>query len=210
MEYKGEVYSVKKSCLKEKMATYENVDPFDSIMNALLSNVKELNLFFRAIHSNIVIKEGKHSSIRKIDFLPKYNQEEPEVVLKDDELEIYYVIKHKKRNDINVPFMMLEFTTELIRLSVEEKEKEQKEYKIPIVIPIVIYTGVEKWEVPLELRKLQVLKSIFPKDLMNQKYILIDINDYYLKPMLGESKILEAIFYDRLGKQDKLIKLMEE
>ena len=109
------------------MATYENVDPFDSIMNALLSNVKELNLFFRAIQSNIVIKEGKHSSIRKIDFLPKYNQEEPEVVLKDDELEIYYVIKHKKRNDINVPFMMLEFTTELIRLSVEEKEKELEE-----------------------------------------------------------------------------------
>lgn len=97
---------------------------------------------------------------------------------------VLYKIKHKNRYilinveekiNYNISFKILKYAINIIKYW--EKE-ENKKTIYPIVIPIVIYIGKEKWNV----QKSSKLKYItYGKNMINLKYNIIEINQIYDK-----------------------------
>ena len=45
-----------------------------------------------------------------------------------------------------MPYRILEYETEIMKSAIDIRKVKNKEYKLPLVIPIVLYTGKKKWD----------------------------------------------------------------
>ena len=77
----------------------------------------------------------------------------------------------------------------------EKRKMRLVDYKYPRVIPIVLYTGIRKWNVP-ELEDLQYKVEGYEEN--NKYYILIDANKYTREELLHDNLIItKAMLLDR-------------
>ena len=76
-------------------------------------------------------------------------------------------------------------------------KKYDKNIKIPAVIPVVLYNGEEKWDVPKEFRKMIYNEDLFGSNILNFTYDVFDISndEKFNKENLVISKnVTSAIF----------------
>ena len=74
-------------------------------------------------------------------------------------------------------------------------KKNDKNIKIPAIIPIVWYNGKQVWDVPNEFRKMIYNEKLFGNNILNFKYDIIDINnDYSSKDLENSKNVSSAIF----------------
>ena len=98
-----------------------------------------------------------------------------------------------------MPLRLLFYMCEILREhAVNAKHKKyDKNIKIPAVIPIVLYNGEEKWEVPKEFRKMIYNEELFGSNILNFTYDVFDISndEKFNKENLVISKnVTSAIF----------------
>lgn len=68
------------------------------------------------------------------------------IIYKIKSKEIYLMIQHQKKVDYNIPYKVLENSVNIIQIwKRSQKYKQIKRY--PIIVPIIIYTGKEKWNI---------------------------------------------------------------
>ena len=88
---------------------------------------------------------------------------------------IFFLIEHQSNIDYAMPFRLEEYKMEIKKSAIDRKKVRNKNYSIPEVIPIVIYTGRQRWKVRQYLDKIED-KRFQNVDLA--KYYVIDINEY--------------------------------
>jgi hypothetical protein len=77
----------------------------------------------------------------------------------------------------------------------EQNRKNRKGFKIPAVVPIVLYNALRKWNAPIYFRDIVNNNELFGENIVNFKYELLDINNEYSKEELVKNKnITSAIF----------------
>ena len=82
-----------------------------------------------------------------------------------------------------MPFRMLEYSVEITRRAMKNMKKCQ-EYKYPLILPIVIYTGNRKWLVPTRYSDEVVnMAEIYIKGI-DIEYKVIDINEFEMDELL--------------------------
>ena len=54
-----------------------------------------------------------------------------------------------------MPYRILEYEIEIMKSAIDIKKVKNKEYKLPLVIPIVLYTGKKKWDAKRYLEESQ-------------------------------------------------------
>ena len=75
--------------------------------------------------------------------------------------------------------------------------KRDKNIKAPAVIPIVLYNGEERWNVPNEFRKVIYNENLFGNGLLNFKYDVFDIGndeEFSKEKLIGSKNVISAIF----------------
>lgn len=90
-----------------------------------------------------------------------------------------------------MPYRIEEYRAEIIKQAIDEKRIKTKGYKIPEVIPIVIYTGKDKWDASIYLHKIQ--DERFAKINLLQ-YNLIDINKYTRQKLVASKYLIDKMF----------------
>lgn len=111
-------------------------------------------------------------------------------------LEIQSVIDEK------MSFRILEYMVEIWRRNL----KNNKNSKLPIIIPCVLYVGKEKWNKSREFKSLFSDWKLFEKILPNFEYILIDINNYDDEILLNFTGIMGNVLYIEKSKNRNEIK----
>ena len=111
-------------------------------------------------------------------------------------------MEHKTKVDKKMPIRILRYELEIIRSRMDENNK----LEFPIIIPIVLYTGKQRWNVNinypsynLELAKYRGLKKV--------EYNLVDINNYTIEELFKENRILTKIMI--LEKTNKYIEIIK-
>ncbi len=108
----------------------------------------------------------KNLNIKKLKIYDKKENK----ILKIKKKQIYFLVKIQQKPNYNISYIIL---TECINF-IEKWKKENKNYKkTPIIIPIVIYTGKEKWNIN---RKNKIRYTSFEENRTNLAYNIIDIN----------------------------------
>jgi len=54
-----------------------------------------------------------------------------------------------------MPYRILEYEIEIMKSAIDIRKVKNKEYKLPLVIPIVLYTGKKKWDAKRYLEESQ-------------------------------------------------------
>jgi len=91
-----------------------------------------------------------------------------------------------------MPYRILKYEVEIIESALNRKKYKNKQYKYPLVIPIVLYTGNKEWNAKVDLRRTQVRWSKYENKELS-RYNVIDVNRLNDKQLLEEKTLVSKI-----------------
>lgn len=139
----------------------------------------------------------------------KYEKRISDIIYKEKEREIYYLIEHQSKVDINMPHRILEYCMELMKEV--KKNQNLKDTTNPLIVPIVIYTGTKKWTVSENFSDTQKVEERYKKYAINLKYKLIDINKYSKEELTNKNtKMTSMMLLEKCKNDEEILKLMNK
>lgn len=132
-----------------------------------------------------------------------YEELESDIVYKanlnNTEVYFYLLLEFQSTVDYRMPLRLLFYMCEILREhAVNAKHKKHdKNIKIPAVIPIVLYNGEQKWDVPKEFRKMIYNEELFGSSILNFTYDVFDISNdekFNKENLISNKNITSAIF----------------
>ena len=118
---------------------------------------------------------------------------------------IYFLFEHKSYPSKDIAFQLLKYMIEIW----EAKIKKEELNKLPVIIPLVIYHGTERWKASTALKEMINGYDKLPEDVKvyipNYEYLLYDISRYTDEEIKGEAqlKILFTTLRDMFAKGGK-------
>ena len=113
---------------------------------------------------------------------------------------IFFLIEHQTKIDYSMPYRILEYETEIMKSAIDIRKVKNKEYKLPLVIPIVLYTGKKKWDAKRYLEESQ--ETLDGVKIKAGNYNLVDINDYTKEDDEDLLKrIISILFGEKIGEK---------
>ena len=99
--------------------------------------------------------------------------------------------------DYSMPIRLLYYTTEIWRKYLKGLKKEEvkrKSFKLPAVVPIVLYNGKDEWTATRNFKEKVQRADLFNKYVVDFSYILINVNQYTKEDLLAIQNTVSAIF----------------
>jgi len=122
----------------------------------------------------------------------KKKKEENIIISKIKEKEIYILIKVIENIDNNISYKMFEESLDIIKRCNIEEKAESKRY--PIVIPIVIYVGKERWKKDNNKSYNKINYTTYEDNKINFSYNIIKIQNLKISELENmKSKIAEQL-----------------
>ena len=169
---------------------YDKNNEHDKVFREVLSIKEEaIYLINKAIKPKKEIKE--EIELYNSRFITsKYKDKESDIVYKVKDKNIFFIIEHQSTIDYSMPYRMMQYSIEIMRLLVDEKQNKKKNYKYPQIIPIVIYTGENIWDAKLSMKELVEEVDWYEE---KEEISLVDINKYTKEELLQENNILSKV-----------------
>ena len=182
---------------EERYTTESNTKNIhDTSFRNVLANKREAYLF---INNVLKLKNTKNEvtmeQLEQCDnrYITKtYYNKETDILYKIKDKQVYFLIEHQSSVDYEMPKRIMEYVIEILRKNVENKERKNKRYKLPLIVPIVLYTGNKKWNVKDYIVEIQEEISGY-KNREFGKYILVDANKYKEKELIEKEGVLSKI-----------------
>ena len=174
----------------------------DKTFIKILDDKKEFTIFINKIFNLEEKLEEKDIEKYNRKFVSvDYTNQESDVIYKLKNKEIFILVEHQTKIDKKMPIRILKYELEIIRSRMDENNR----LEFPIIIPIVLYTGKQRWNAKInypsynsELARYRGLKKV--------EYNLVDINDYTIEDLYKENSILTKIMI--LEKSNKYIEII--
>lgn len=176
----------------------------DKIFRTILGRKEDaIEIIKNAISINLTVSD---IDIYNSSYITKnLENRECDIVYKMKNKEIYFLIEHQTKVDYMMSFRIQEYVCEIIRSYIIGKNINNKRIKLPLIIPIVLYTGYKKWDAKLELSKIQEDLNEYNKDII--RYNLVDINNFTEDELLENNSFISKIMLTQKAKdlQDFMI-----
>lgn len=179
--------------LEEEEELYGHEQSEKNLVKTILGNKDNFAIFINKFVNNYVNLDSNilEKVTNELD-MNKDNFKEPDFIYKTKDEKVYYILEHQTVVDKEIIYRMLNYTLSLIKIIKQIKLDNNENIKLPQIIPIVFYTGKEKWDSPLKIENIQ--EKILKENIMlTFKYILININDYTEEELLNKRCIISYI-----------------
>ena len=204
--------------------------PHDTGYKYLLSSKKAFIQLVRSFIKTGWAEQIDEADLVRIDksfILQDFKNKEADLVyrarLKEQDVIFYILMELQSTVDFLIPYRLLLYMTEVWRdifKNVSYKEAERKSFRLPVIVPIVLYNGQAQWTVPLHFKETLNSPELFLDQVVDFQYILINVNSYQEEELLQLSNLLGAVFLvdqaksiaeiiERLKKLSGVIKKME-
>lgn len=172
----------------------------DKIFRKILDNRREAKVFINKT-LGININEDDIEKYNSSFVSYELKNRESDIVYKIKNKDIFILIEHQTKVDYKVPLRILEYSMELMKSAINYEKFGKKNYKLPLVIPIVLYTGKKKWKVKESIREVQE-ESEYVKRIEFARYNLVDVNDYSINELLEDKSFLTKAMLIEKAKND--------
>ena len=182
----------------------------DKIFKTLFYDKNEmanfLNYFFEL---NI---EPNDLQLQNPNFITKnYKYNQADILYKLKDREIYYLIEQQTSVDYSMSYRILNYCVETIRLATENKVTNNKYYKFPKVIPIVLYIGNNKWTASTSFADCEVDYPELNFNSLEIKFKLIDINNFEINDLLKlKTMVANTMILEKCKNNDEVIKNLKK
>ena len=186
----------------------------DKIIKRVFEKKKEAARFISKVIGIEI--EGEELISAKNSFVTtELKYREADIVYKIKGMNVVILIEHQTRVDYRMSYRILNYQVEIMRAN--EIENPKKEDKECLVIPIVLYTGKEKWTAKRYIREIQ--EEFLGKGRIEKRpelgtlgyYELVDIKDFNKEELLEDDGILSKILLlEKETNTESLIKTVFE
>lgn len=164
----------------------------DKIFKEILQNKEEISRFIsKFTEYNVKAEELKVYTPNYIT--EKFEYKNADIVYKLKGKELYFLIEHQTKIDYSMAYRIFKYCLEIIRSVVENKEINRLTFQYPRIVPIVLYTGNQKWNSSDSFAKIQEGENKCDIDKIDVKYQLVDINKYDIEELLKEKTMLANV-----------------
>jgi len=159
------------------------------------------------------VDELDEDSVTKVNstyILQDFSEKEADVVYKATingcEVVFYILLELQSTVDYRMPYRLMLYIVEILRQyynQADASKRDNKDFKFPVVFPLVFFSGKDQWTVPLNMRDLYSNPEIFGKYLLDFEYALVDakgFDDESLKQF--SSKLLGMVLMLEKTKSD--------
>lgn len=193
-----------KTKLQEKKVNQKHDKIFRTILDKEENAVLIIN---KAIDAKIEIKDiekYKNSFVNKV-----FQNREADIVYKMKDKNIFFLIEHQTKIDYSMPFRILEYEVAIMKSAIDMNKINTKDYKLPLVISIVLYTGNRKWNAAEYIQKSQETLRNIKEDV--GKYNLIDVNNLTEKELLEDDTfITKMMLIEKTKSKEEIIDTIEK
>ena len=138
-----------------------------------------------------------------------FQNREADIVYKYKNKNIFFLIEHQTKIDYSMPYRILEYETEIMKSAIDIRKVKNKEYKLPLVIPIVLYTGKKKWDAKRYLEESQ--ETLDGVEIKAGSYNLVDINDFTKEELLQEKTLIsKMMLLEKSESTEESIEMLEK
>ena len=138
-----------------------------------------------------------------------FQNREADIVYKYKNKNIFFLIEHQTKIDYTMPYRILEYEIEIMKSAIDIKKVKNKEYKLPLVIPIVLYTGKKKWDAKRYLEESQ--EKLDGVKIKAGNYNLVDINDFTKEELLQEKTLIsKMMLLEKSESTEESIEMLEK
>lgn len=147
------------------------------------------------------IREDNMELVNKSYILSDYEELESDIVYKatiqNKEVIFYILLEFQSYVDYSMPIRLFLYISEIWREVLKNTKKieaKSKDFKLPAIVPIVLYNGEYKWTVEKKFKNVVNQSELFENNIINFEYILIDINKYEKEELMELKDIVSAVF----------------
>lgn len=167
----------------------------DKMFRNILQRKKEMAQFL-----NQFLDLGEYIDAKQIeqcstDFITKqYQNKQSDILYRQKQKPIYFLVEHQSTVDMDMAQRNYEYMGEIVRKErILQNIDSKKEIIYPIVVPIVIYTGQQKWKAKTNFADKQYTSDHYNNYKIHLKYNLIAIQDYTFKELQEKRSLLADI-----------------
>jgi len=167
----------------------------DKIFRKTLENKKDaIRIINNFMNIEDQIQEDEIEKYNSSYVTEELKNSEADIVYKVKDSNIFFLLEHQSKIDYSMAYRILKYEVSIIEsVLIETKGKyKNKGYRYPIIIPIVLYTGNQKWNAELDFRKMQFKWERF-KGIELARYRILDINELDNKELLKEENIISKL-----------------
>jgi len=184
--------------------------PHDSGYKFLLSSKKAFLQLIRSFIKTGWAKQIEEANLVKVDksfILQDFQNKEADLIyrarLKDKEVIFYVLMEMQSTVDFLIPYRLLLYMNEVWRDTVKNvpwQEARRKDFRLPVIVPIVLYNGRAKWTVPLNFKETLEQYELFEEHVLDFRYILVNVHAYRQEELLELSNLIGSVFFLDRGK----------
>lgn len=196
------------SKIEEENENYYVEKQHDKIFRILLDDKKDVIKFINKI-LNQKFKEEEIEKYNSSFVNNMFRNQEADVVYRIKDKNIFILIEHQTKIDYSMPYRILQYEIAIIKSALDVKKLKNKSYKLPLVIPVVLYIGKKKWNANKYLEESQeILKGV--KSSLSY-YNIVDVNDFTEKELLEDGTLIsKMMIVENTKDTDELVKLLSE
>ncbi len=203
--------------LKNREVHHEHDVGYKHIFSHKATFLEFLRSFTKKEWANL-IKEEDLILVDKSYILSDFEEEESDILYKvkiDDKEVIFYVLlEFQSKVDFQIPMRLLFYMTEVWRdilKNTDKNTRKRKSFKLPAIIPIVLYNGKNKWTAKMNFKEILSGYELFEDNILDFNYMLFDINRYDDDELINMSNLVSAIFLlDQEMNEEELIRRLRK
>ena len=150
------------------------------------------------------VESVKESDLELIDkeFIPQdFREKESDIIYKvrlgEKEAIFYFLIELQSTVDYTIPLRLLVYTVELYKrlfLDASENDREKKGFRLPPVVPCVLYNGESAWTAASRFREYLDGFETFGDHIIDFKYVLLNVNNFTDESLHEIGDLVSSIF----------------
>jgi predicted transposase/invertase (TIGR01784 family) len=122
----------------------------------------------------------------------------------------YVLLELQSKVDFTMPFRLLVYMVELMRRLFAEagpKARGRKGFRLPAVVPIVLYNGAGKWSCVRSFKEYLAGYELFAPNVIDFEYLMIDVNGPDEAKLTDMPTLMNlAMLVDRKGDADAVMR----
>ncbi|QGP93282.1 Recombination-promoting nuclease RpnA [Neomoorella glycerini] len=159
------------------------------------------------------IDENDLILVNKSYVLQDFSEKEADVVyrlkIKDKSVIFYILLELQSTVDYLIPFRLLLYMVEIWREiynNTPQNERESKNFRLPPIVPAVLYNGAGPWTAALSFKEMLDSYQDFSGHLLDFHYLLFDVNRYSEEELIKAANVIASIFLlDRRMRSEELV-----
>lgn len=161
----------------------------DKLVKSILKDEKEMAKFINDfVEPNEKIESDNLTKYTNSYITKKYKSKEADIVYKIKNREVFFLVEHQSSVDNSMLYRILNYCIDIMQ-EWKKTKKINQGTRYPIIVPIIIYTGNEKWKIPKKFKEKRIRDYVFENYKIDLEYNLIEINKLSTKFLLQKRSL---------------------